>query len=747
MGPLNASRVEADTTPSQAAPARGATPIAIYDGFISYSHARDRALAASLQGTMQRLGKPWYRRRALRLFRDDTSLSASPHLWPSIEYALQRSRFLILMASPEAAASPWVDREVAWWLDHRGPDTLLIALSDGELAWDPAARDFAASPAMPLPPALRARGGEEPFWIDLRAYRKSDSRRDSRFAQLAANFAATIRGVPKEDLLSEEVRQQRRALRLAGLAAVLLAVLLGLAAWQWQVAWSQRDRAEHTVATATATATNLIFDLEMKFRDAGIPSAAIDDLLSRIRALQEQLIPDARNSPELGVSRASGLLQSADNYLTRGDTKSAFASAEQARAIMAPLLAAAPENSMYRFLLSVGVEKTGEAMLAQGDVAGTLAAHHEALTLRKALAIAEPANPEWQTNLSISQERIGDALAIQGDPAGALAAYRDALAIRKDLARSDPGNRRWQRNLSVIDDKIGEMLTAQGDLAAALSAYRDGLAIVQVIAETDPGNTLWRRDLAVSYTKIGAVLEGQGDLAGALAAYRDSLATIEGLARTDRGNLAWQRDLAVAKENIGDVLKAQGDLAGALAAYRERLDLARNLAQKDRDNMMWQSDRAIAGHKVASALAGQGALDEALEIQKEAVSAIREAYAAHPAASGPRDELARGLGGLSWLLLLANRPGEALDSTEEALALAPTLLFVRINKAHALLLVGRFEEAYALYSEDKDKPRPDGKTLAAVVREDFAELRKRGIETPAMSRIEALLPDSAPTPR
>ena len=59
---------------------------------------------------MQRLGKPWYRRRALRLFRDDTSLTATPHLWPAIERALHESRFFILITSPEAAKSPWVIR-------------------------------------------------------------------------------------------------------------------------------------------------------------------------------------------------------------------------------------------------------------------------------------------------------------------------------------------------------------------------------------------------------------------------------------------------------------------------------------------------------------------------------------------------------------------------------------------------------------------------------------------------------------
>src|SRR5438477_6368692 len=110
--------------------------MATYDAFISYSHAKDKPIAAALQSVVQRLGTKWYQRRALRVFRDDTSLSATPALWPSIERALSQSRFLILLASPEAAASPWVDKEVSCWLAHKSTDTLLIALTDGDLAWD-----------------------------------------------------------------------------------------------------------------------------------------------------------------------------------------------------------------------------------------------------------------------------------------------------------------------------------------------------------------------------------------------------------------------------------------------------------------------------------------------------------------------------------------------------------------------------------------------------------------------------------
>src|SRR5262245_38605703 len=202
--------------------------MAVYDAFISYSHAKDRAIAAALQSVVQKLGKPWYRRRALRVFRDDTSLSATPTLWPAIEQALGETRYLILLASPEAAASQWVNKEAAFWLEHKSAAMLLIALTEGEIAWDHAGGDFVWKEGSPLPPALKGRFASEPKWIDLRAYRAGTRPRDNKFKELGADFAAAIHGVPKEDLLSQELNQQRRALTLAWSAAGSLLILAGV---------------------------------------------------------------------------------------------------------------------------------------------------------------------------------------------------------------------------------------------------------------------------------------------------------------------------------------------------------------------------------------------------------------------------------------------------------------------------------------------------------------------------------------
>lgn len=137
-----------------------------FAAFISYSRAVDGKLAPALQSALQRFTKPWYRLRALRVFRDDASLSANPGLWSSIQEALARSEFFILLASSKAAESKWVDREVAYWVAHKPLSNILIALAGGDDLGDASDIDWSRAPG--LPPSLRGVFTEEPRYTDLR---------------------------------------------------------------------------------------------------------------------------------------------------------------------------------------------------------------------------------------------------------------------------------------------------------------------------------------------------------------------------------------------------------------------------------------------------------------------------------------------------------------------------------------------------------------------------------------------------
>src|SRR5580765_1848188 len=53
-----------------------------HNAFISYSHAADGKFAPALEQGLEKIAKPLLKLRALDIFRDESSLTASPGLWP-----------------------------------------------------------------------------------------------------------------------------------------------------------------------------------------------------------------------------------------------------------------------------------------------------------------------------------------------------------------------------------------------------------------------------------------------------------------------------------------------------------------------------------------------------------------------------------------------------------------------------------------------------------------------------------------
>src|SRR4051812_36969262 len=203
-----------------------------YDGFISYSHAGDDKLAAALNSGLHRLARPWNRLRALRIFRDRTSLAANPALWTSIEAALDGSRFFLLLASPQAAKSDWVPKEVEWWLANRSPDHVLVVWTDGRLAWSRDTNDFNWDVTDCLPPQLKGVFKHEPLYVDLRWARDDHdlSLRNSRFRGAVLDLAAPLHGRAKDALDGDDVRQYRkfRRVQVIGVALIVLTALIAV---------------------------------------------------------------------------------------------------------------------------------------------------------------------------------------------------------------------------------------------------------------------------------------------------------------------------------------------------------------------------------------------------------------------------------------------------------------------------------------------------------------------------------------
>ncbi len=270
-----------------------------YDGFISYSHAADDLLAPRLQSALQRFAKPWWKRRAVRIFRDESSLSANPHLWSSITEALDKSGWFVLLLSQDAAASEWVNQEIAYWVEHRDPKKILPVVTDGDFGW---ANDEVTGDA--VPESLRGAFEEEPRWVDVRWAKEEDQLdlQDPRFADAVADIASTIRGVPKDDLASEEVRQHRRTVRTAWGAGMVTAALAVAAVGFGIDARNERSRADEEAARATVAA-----EQEAQARalaEANAETARENETLAEQNAEQAQAnAEEAQRNAELAEAR------------------------------------------------------------------------------------------------------------------------------------------------------------------------------------------------------------------------------------------------------------------------------------------------------------------------------------------------------------------------------------------------------------------------------------------------------------
>ena len=195
------------------------------------------------------------------------------------------------MASPTAAQSKWVNREVAWWLANKTPQRLLVVFTEGEFTWaDDAGQGNGASAA--LPPALRGAFVEEPRWVDLRWLHDVDqvAQSNPRLRECVTDIAAAVREVPTDDLVGEHIRQHRRTMRLARGGVTALAVLLIAALVAAVVAFQQRATARGERDTAIF---NQIIAQADRLRSTDVSLAAQLDLTAyRMRPTTPDLYTD-----------------------------------------------------------------------------------------------------------------------------------------------------------------------------------------------------------------------------------------------------------------------------------------------------------------------------------------------------------------------------------------------------------------------------------------------------------------------
>ena len=529
-----------------------------YRAFLSYSH-RDskwadwlhRALETyrppkSLIGTTTVAGT--VPRRLIPIFRDREELASATELGAVISAALQDSACQIVICSPDAARSRWVNQEILAFKRLGREDRIFPLIVAGE----PNASGLPGREAEEcFPPALRFKLGldgelshapTEPVAADVRPGKDGKNR-----AKL--KLAAAVLGVAFDLLRRREQQRRARRLFVAACAAtcgmVLTSALATYALIQRAIAQKQTARAEKEADAALQT-TNFLIGL---FRLAD-PSEArgstvtarevLDTAAARVDAeLAKQPVIQARLLQTLGtVYTGLGLYREAQPLLNRS------------------LMMARGLPDADPLVLSDGLNDLADLQNLEADYAAAEKAYREAI----ARVGPRPKGRLAQITLANSLYGLGNVLRSEGHYQEAASTFRAALALQRRLYGDKHGD--IARTLEYLSLTLDD----DGDLKRALPLMRSALSMQRELRGDRPHPAL-----AAAVSDLGVLLEENGDYDESERMARESIT----LSRALYGDK--HPKIARALNNLASTLQDKGELAKSEATYRQALDMEREL--------------------------------------------------------------------------------------------------------------------------------------------------------------------------
>lgn len=710
-----------------------------YRAFICYSRA-DEALAGELHRKLEAFATP----RALRgtagrsgpvpdrlapVFRDREELAASADIGERIREALTQSEFLIVVCSPKAAQSRWVNAEIeafhALSPDHR--ERVLAVLADGEPGSpDPAQECF--------PPALRREGEarllaqRHPLAADFRPGR--DRRADAELRLIAAML-----GVEFDALKQRE--QERRIGRLRLVLATTVAVMVvfaGLAVYALQQRAQARtsaaqakehaDRALHARTEAEKLVEFMLKDLRPSLEVIG-KLELLEPANEKVRAYYEAVAThpddldalrrqaqafhnhavDLRNRKqgsrilsalhaalalrqritELAPSDVGAWQDLAETHrmfaLQRrdeGDIEAALREIALARKHAAHGLSLSPDNVKSAARVATLAEVEGDILLRSGRASEARPILEMALSDLTQLLPREPANMELKNRAAAVAWQLGNIHRKAGDFAAAEAVYRRGLQWAEELCAKEPGNIFYLRRRELASGTFGQLLLEAGRYAEATTQLLITIDGSRAILALDPANLIYQDAVATNLVNLAEAQMNLGQDKEAEASLRESVELRERALKAGATDVRTRNVLAHTLGTWSTLLSRRAEHEAAIAMAKRGLELMRQLVSEKPADVRLADDQALLRSKLAGALLVAAMFGEAAKEYRQAISeidAVLERDPKNPQLPRWRDRASWQLG-LGSALLELGMPEEARSAITESLA-----EFKRLEKA------------------------------------------------------------------
>lgn len=540
-----------------------------YKAFISYSHA-DEAWGAWLQRSLEGFRPPGSLAASLEasgrsarlapVFRDREDLPVAGNLNSAIKAALADSEFQIVLCSPSAAKSRWVNEEIKLFHKLRGPGrtfALIIGGAPGAAAV-PGRQDDEC-----FPPALRFALGPEGQVTDAPAEPLAADARDGgdgkKYALL--KIAAGMLGVGLDDLVRRDAaRRSRQAWTITSASLVATTAAAALAVYavaQGNEAALMRGKAENLIEF-------MLTDLKERLEPVGRL-----DVLEAVgdRALAYYADQDPKSlSDDALARRAKAVMQLGTIDFRRNDIEAAFDAYLAAETATGELLRRAPNDPDRIFDHAQNVFYVGEAALGKNDRKRGEDQYREYLRLAERLVALDADNPKWRLELAYATSNLGILKTETGEYAAAITFFASSIEARRTLFEAAPDDRKLRLAYAYAISWRAYAELQRGH-------FRSAAELIRLQLETYGE---WSEAASEDFSALDAVVTAQRRLASALfwlgesqeasAAIEAAKRTAEKLVARDDQNANWQVNASHVQRHRSGILAETGDRAGAIAA-------------------------------------------------------------------------------------------------------------------------------------------------------------------------------------
>lgn len=451
-----------------------------FRAFISYSHA-DEQWGAWLQRSLERFrapkefaarlteaGKPL---RLVPVFRDREDLPVAGNLNDAIRQALADSEHQIVLCSPNAAKSRWVNEEIKLFNRLHGPGRTFAIIVAGEPGSGGDTECF--------PPALRFkldRHGEltaepaEPLAADARE--EGDGKRVALL-----KTAAGMLGVGLDDLIRRDARA--RARRMQAIAAGTSAIA-GVMAFAAVFAINQRNEAQRARGEAEDLIEFMLSDLGERLEPVGRL-----DILAEVggEVLDYYEDQDLKTLDAKALSRrARGLMKLGQVDQRRGDLDAALKAHEAAFASTEEQLRRAPNDPDRIFDHAQSVFYLGEAARMLGDTGEMEARNAEYLRLAEKLVAIDARDPKWRLELAYATSNVGAVKFETGKIQESVSFFQRSVDARSSLLEEAPSDRKLALAYAYALSWLGYAELSVGNFQRAIDVLLRQIDIYEDVA-------------------------------------------------------------------------------------------------------------------------------------------------------------------------------------------------------------------------------------------------------------------------